>query len=79
MTPVLRRRALLLNEWDRWTKSRGVSQQSATAKDVLKFYIELEAANPKLLDFNPRGRDKWKIVYRWLEASGRVGADQLHH
>lgn len=72
MALVLRRRALLLNEWDRWAKRRGITPQTATAKDVLRFYLELEEANPTLLGFNPRGRDKWKILYLWLLSSGRL-------
>jgi hypothetical protein len=70
MAHVPRRQALLLREWDRWTIRRGIT--TATAREVLNFYVELQTAQSPLLKFNARGRDKWQILYRWLLSSGRL-------
>ena len=72
MVHVPRRQALLVREWDSWTTRRGITQRTATAREALKFYVELQTAKSPLLKFNARGRDKWQILYRWLLSSGRL-------
>ena len=72
MTRGLRRQALIVREWDRWTSQQGIARYGLSARETLKFFAELENARSSLLGFNPRGRDKWKIVHSWLLAAGRV-------
>lgn len=67
-----RRQILIVQEWDRWIQTRTLSRYRATRKDTLQFVLELQNAKSPLLDFNPRGRDKWEIVHRWLVIAGRV-------
>ena len=61
-----------MREWDHWTKKQGIARYGLDARETLRFYTELESAKSSLLDFNPRGRDKWRIVHDWLLAAGRV-------
>jgi hypothetical protein len=72
MTRGLRRRSLIVQEWDHWAEQQTVAGNSLTARETLRFYTELQNAKSPLLDFNPRGRDKWKIVHDWLLAAGRI-------
>jgi hypothetical protein len=72
MTHGLRRPALIAREWDQWTKRRRLARHTLPAKETLRFYTELQNAKSPLLDFNSRGRDKWRIVHDWLVAAGRV-------
>lgn len=72
MTRGLRRQVLIVREWDRWTRQRGIPRYGLTARETLKFYTELDASKSSLLEFNPRGRDKWRIVHGWLLVAGRV-------
>jgi len=72
MPQVTRRQILVLREWDRWTTLQGNRVTRLTHRDTLEFFVELQNTKPDLLNFNPRGRDKWDIVHRWLIAAGRV-------
>jgi hypothetical protein len=67
-----RRQLLIVQEWDRWVTRRRLPRYRATRKETLEFFLELQNAKSPLLDFNPRGRDKWEIVHRWLVIAGRV-------
>jgi hypothetical protein len=69
-----RRQSLIVQEWDRWIGSRDPTRYPATRKETLAFFLELQTAKSPLLDFNPRGRDKWEIVHRWLVGAGRVSS-----
>lgn len=78
MAQVTRRQLLVLREWDRWCASQGNGIQP-TRRDTLQFFVELQTTKPDLLNFNPRGRDKWEIVHRWLVAAGRVQNGEPNH
>jgi hypothetical protein len=67
-----RRQSLIVQEWDRWIATKGMSRYRATQKETLEFFLELQSARSPLLDFNPRGRDRWEIVHRWLVIAGRA-------
>ncbi len=63
----------ILIEWDRWIEKEWIDRGvKPTARETLKFFIELQDARSPLLDFRSRGRDKWQILHQWLEESGRV-------
>jgi hypothetical protein len=72
MTRWSKRQELIVREWDRWTERQHIARRSLPARETLKFYTELQNARSPLLEFNSRGRDKWKIVHDWLLAAGRV-------
>jgi hypothetical protein len=63
---------LIIREWDRWVQAQPISPETASARDSYKFFLELKEARSPLLDFPPRGQDKWQIVYGWLLSEGRV-------
>ena len=63
---------LIIREWDRWIQTQSIDPQTASARDSFKFFLELQEARSPLLDFRPRGQDKWQIVYGWLVREGRV-------
>ena len=65
-------RALILREWERWLHSHSIDPAEATARDSLRFFIELQDRKSPLLDFASRGRDKWEIIHGWLLSQGRV-------
>jgi hypothetical protein len=71
-----RRQSLIVREWDRWSTTRRLQRYQATRKETLEFFLELQNAKSPLLDFNPRGRDKWEIVHRWLVIAGRASNDE---
>ena len=72
MTRVTRRQVEIIEAWDSWTDSRGAQFEVPTVRDTFVFFLELRQSRPDLFDFNPRGRDKWKIMHGWLVASGRA-------
>jgi hypothetical protein len=63
---------LIIREWDRWIQTQPIDPQTAIAGDSFKFFLELQEARSPLLDFRPRGQDKWQIVYGWLVRERRV-------
>ena len=65
-------RRLIIGEWDRWVQSQLIYSGRATARDSLKFFLELQDARSALLDFRSRGRDKWQIIHTWLVSKERV-------
>ena len=65
-------RALIVREWDQWLQSQPIVPGTATGRDSLKFYFELQDKRSTLLDFQSRGRDKWQIVHGWLLSERRV-------
>jgi hypothetical protein len=66
------RKVSIVQEWDRWIASQRRSRDRATFREALEFFLELQNTRSHLLDFNPRGRDKWEIVHGWLVSAGRV-------
>ena len=63
---------LIIREWDRWVQTQPIGSAGASARDSLKFFLELQDAQSALLDFQTRGRDKWQIVHAWLLSERRV-------
>jgi hypothetical protein len=63
---------LIVQEWDRWVQTQSINPKRGSARDSFKFFLELQDARSPLLDFQPRGRDKWRIVHAWLVSEGRV-------
>ncbi len=57
---------LIVQEWERWLLTQSIEARSATGRDTLKFYFELQDNKSDLLDFQARGRDKWHIINSWL-------------
>ena len=66
------RKDLILLEWDRWLQTQPIDPQSATARDSLKFFYELQDQRSPLLEFRSSGRDKWQVIHAWLLGEGRV-------
>jgi len=65
-------RTHIIREWDAWLQSQAIPPGSATGRDSLKFYFELQDKRSTLLNFQSRGRDKWQIVHSWLLSEHRV-------
>ena len=63
---------LIIREWDRWLQTQAIDPSRASARDLFKFFLELQEARSPLLNFKTRGRDKWLIVHSWLLTEGRV-------
>jgi hypothetical protein len=59
-------RTLIIREWDRWLQAQSIEPGGPTGKDSLKFFFELQDARSPLLDFQSRGRDKWRVIHSWL-------------
>jgi hypothetical protein len=59
-------KVLIVREWEQWLQSQSIDPTSASGRDTLKFYFELQDRKSDLLDFQSRGRDKWQIVRGWL-------------
>jgi hypothetical protein len=57
---------LIGREWEQWLQTQSIDPGSATGRDTLKFYFELQDNKSGLLDFQSRGRDKWHIINGWL-------------
>ncbi len=66
---------LIVREWDRWIQTQPIDSGCASARDSLKFFVELQDTRPALLDFISRGRDKWRVVHGWLLSQRRVERD----
>jgi hypothetical protein len=65
-------RTHIIREWDAWLQSHSIPPGTATGRDSLKFYFELQDKRSTLLNFQSRGRDKWQIVHSWLLSEHRV-------
>jgi hypothetical protein len=65
-------RRLIIREWDRWIQTQSIDSAAASGRDSLKFFLELQDTRSALLDFQARGRDKWRVVHAWLLDAGRV-------
>jgi hypothetical protein len=65
-------RTHIIREWDTWLQNHAIPPGSATGRDSLKFYFELQDKRSTLLNFQSRGRDKWQIVHSWLLSEHRV-------
>ena len=65
-------RTHIIREWDAWLQSHAIPPGTATGRDSLKFYFELQDKRSTLLNFQSRGRDKWQIVHSWLLSEHRV-------
>lgn len=63
---------LIIREWDRWVQTQPIDSGGATGRDSLKFFLELQDARSPLLDFQTRGRDKWRVVHAWLLGARRL-------
>jgi nuclear transport factor 2 (NTF2) superfamily protein len=59
-------KTLITREWERWLSTQSIDAASATGRETLKFYFELQDSKSTLLDFQSRGRDKWHIINSWL-------------
>lgn len=59
-------KTLITREWERWLQTQSIDAASATGRETLKFYFELQDTKSTLLDFQSRGRDKWHIISSWL-------------
>jgi hypothetical protein len=65
-------KALLTQEWSRWLQSQSIDPDTATGRDSLKFFFELQDQQSPLLSFQTRGRDKWEVVHDWLMGPRRA-------
>lgn len=65
-------RTHIIREWDTWLQNQAIQPGTATGRDSLKFYFELQDKRSTLLNFQSRGRDKWQIVHSWLLSEHRV-------
>jgi len=65
-------RTHIIREWDTWLQGQAIQPGTATGRDSLKFYFELQDKRSTLLNFQSRGRDKWQIVHSWLLSEHRV-------
>src|ERR1700682_3386356 len=45
-------RRLIIGEWDRWVQSQLIHSGTATARDSLKFFLELQDTRSALLNFS---------------------------
>jgi hypothetical protein len=59
-------KTLIIREWDRWLQTHSLESGGPTGRDTLRFFFELKDARSPLLDFQSRGRDKWRIIHAWL-------------
>ena len=63
---------LIILEWDRWIQTQPIDSGNASGRDSLKFVLELQDARSALLNFQPKGRDKWRLIHAWLLSERRV-------
>jgi hypothetical protein len=59
-------RPLIVREWGRWLQTHSIESGGPTGRDTLRFFFELQDTRSPLLDFQSRGRDKWRIIHTWL-------------
>ncbi len=65
-------RPLIIREWDRWIRKQSFESLGPGGRESLRFFVELQDGCSALLNFDPRGRDKWQLIHSWLLAEGRV-------
>jgi hypothetical protein len=66
-------RVLIIQEWDRWLKGQRFEPGGRpTGRESLKFFFELQDARSPLLNFQSRGRDKWRVIHSWLLSEQRL-------
>jgi hypothetical protein len=63
---------LILEDWDRWLQKHALNTDDVSGRESLKFFIELQDLKSPLLNFQTRGRDRWRIIHGWLVSEGRV-------
>lgn len=63
---------LIVLEWDRWVQTQTINPGGASGRETLKFFHKLQDTRPWLLDFQSKGRDKWRLVHAWLLSEHRV-------
>jgi hypothetical protein len=63
---------LIIEAWDSWLRKQAIDFAGPTGRDSLKFFIELEDTRSHLLEFDPKGRDKWLLIHSWLQRTSRV-------
>ena len=67
-------KALIAQDWVRWTQNHRIDPGGPTGRDTLQFFFELQDARSPLLDFQTRGRDKWRIIDIWLRGKSKSRA-----
>jgi hypothetical protein len=66
-------RGLIIQEWDRWLQGQRIEPGGRpTGRESLKFFFELQDARSPLLNFQSRGRDKWRVIHSWLLSEQRL-------
>lgn len=66
-------RGLIIQEWDRWLQGQRIEPDGRpTGRESLKFFFELQDARSPLLNFQSRGRDKWRVIHSWLLSEERL-------
>ncbi len=68
----------IILEWDRWVQTQLIDPRGPTARDTLRFFVELQDRRSPLLDFRTGGRDRWQVIHEWLQAEGRVSEVASH-
>jgi hypothetical protein len=63
---------LILDEWDRWVQRQPLDAGGVTGRESLKFFIELQDSKSPLLNFQTRGRDKWRTIHNWFVSEARI-------
>jgi hypothetical protein len=63
---------LILEAWDRWMQRQALVASGVTGRESLRFFIELQDSKSPLLNFQTRGRDRWRIIHGWLVTEDRV-------
>jgi len=53
-------------------QTHALNADDVTGRESLKFFIELQDLKSPLLNFQTRGRDRWRIIHGWLETEARV-------
>lgn len=66
---------LIVLEWDRWIQTQTINPAGASGRESLKFFHTLQDTQPRLLNFQSRGRDKWRLVHAWLLSAHRVAGE----
>ncbi|HVX77619.1 MAG TPA: hypothetical protein VHB49_15905 [Bradyrhizobium sp.] len=65
-------RGLIIQEWDRWLEAQRIEPGGPTGRESLKFFFELQDTRSPLLNFQSRGRDKWRVIHSWLLSEERL-------
>ena len=66
-------RGLIIEEWDRWLQGQMIEPGGhPTGRESLKFFFELQDTRSPLLNFQSRGRDKWRVIHSWLLSEERL-------